>query len=286
MDERGNILTPHVTFRSVAGAGGAMDFLRAPCAGYPEHTHAEHHVAIPISHVPMRAEWRASTGRQRRQSLGGDDICVVPRERPHTIVWEGMAEFLFLYLTPAQLTFAAHDLVTGEPGEITEWHGVSDPFLRQMGAVIRAEFGSEITPPPLYIESAMHVLAVHLLRRYAAQSKPLRASCAALSPRALQTVREYIAADLAADLSLGAMAAVCHLSPYHFARAFKRTTGQTPHAYVTAERVAHAQRLLRETDHPIGTIAVRAGFGSQSHMAAQFRRRVHVTPRRYRAETT
>jgi AraC family transcriptional regulator len=72
------------------------------------------------------------------------------------------------------------------------------------------------------------------------------------------------------------------MSPFHFARCFKQTTGMTPHQFVTRERILRARKLLTSTEQPIGEIALSLGFASQSHFADVYRRITGSTPRRDR----
>ena len=126
------------------------------------------------------------------------------------------------------------------------------------------------------------MLAVHLLRHYATVTHPVRAYTGGLSRATLRRVLEFIHAHLDTDLSLTAMATTAGMSPYHFARLFKQSTGQAPHQYVIARRIAQAKHLLTTTELPIATIAYQVGFASQSHLARHFRQRTGVTPKAYR----
>jgi AraC family transcriptional regulator len=69
-----------------------------------------------------------------------------------------------------------------------------------------------------------------------------------------------------------------HLSPYHFARAFKAAAGLTPHRYVTRCRVDEAKRLLTTRRLTVDAVARRVGFANGSHLARAFRRLEGVTP--------
>jgi AraC-like DNA-binding protein len=79
------------------------------------------------------------------------------------------------------------------------------------------------------------------------------------------------------------MAAIVHLSPYHFARQFKAATGLPPHQYLTTRRVERAQQLLRaDGELGLAEVALRVGFSDQSQFSLHFKRIVGVTPRQFR----
>jgi AraC family transcriptional regulator len=100
----------------------------------------------------------------------------------------------------------------------------------------------------------------------------------------LRAVIEYIDEHLGSELSLDDLAAVARLSPYHFARLFKNSTGLPPHQYVIARRVERAKELLRDRVRlPLAEIALEMGFSSQSHFTRHFKRLVGVTPRLFQA---
>ena len=103
-----------------------------------------------------------------------------------------------------------------------------------------------------------------------------------LRPRAFQQVREYILSHLAENISNSALAELVGLSAFHFARAFRQSAGVSPHRFLLESRIARVKQLLVETDLPISQIAILAGFGDQSHCARQFRKRVGITPSRFR----
>jgi AraC family transcriptional regulator len=98
----------------------------------------------------------------------------------------------------------------------------------------------------------------------------------------LRAVVKYVTEHLAAGPSLQQMAAVAGLSPYHFARLFKRATGLTPHQHVISRRVERAKELLKGGDLPLSKVAARAGFADQSVLRHHFKRLVGVTPGQFR----
>jgi AraC family transcriptional regulator len=106
-----------------------------------------------------------------------------------------------------------------------------------------------------------------------------------LSARKLRLVGDFIHAGLAGRLTLEDLAANVHMSAYYFARAFKATTGQTPHAYVARLRIERAQELLRTSRRSITVIARQVGFANRSHFAATFLRLTGMTPHLLRSAT-
>jgi AraC family transcriptional regulator len=104
-----------------------------------------------------------------------------------------------------------------------------------------------------------------------------------LCGRKLGAVLEYIHRNLNSALTLRELAAVAHLSPYHFARLFKVSTGLPPRRYVIARRVDRAKRLLRGGDDlSLAQVAARSGFWDQGHFTRHFKRLVGVTPKQFR----
>jgi AraC-like DNA-binding protein len=105
-----------------------------------------------------------------------------------------------------------------------------------------------------------------------------------LAPWRLQRVLDYIDANHAQRLEIAMLAEVAALSPFHFARMFKVSTGLAPHAFVTRKRVDVAAALLRDTDLPLREIFQRAGFKTQSHFTSVCRRTTGITPAAYRRQ--
>lgn len=131
----------------------------------------------------------------------------------------------------------------------------------------------------LLAESLGHGIAAHL----ALTSRPYAdlGASPGLGPRALADVVEHMHEHLADDISLDQLASVAFLTKWHFLRQFKRSTGQTPHAYLRDLRVEHAKRLLAQ-GATVAAAAHGAGLGSASQLARTFRRALGMTPGAYR----
>ena len=105
------------------------------------------------------------------------------------------------------------------------------------------------------------------------------------SPADQGRVREVAAlidARPADTLSLSQMAGLAGLSRYHFIRAFRVATGETPRQYQIAARLRLAADRLMDTREPITGIALDVGFNDISHFNATFRRAFGMCPRAWR----
>jgi AraC family transcriptional regulator len=129
----------------------------------------------------------------------------------------------------------------------------------------------------LYADSIATTVGIHLLRRCTASSggstnRPL------LSRRALRIAIDLIEESIETGTSLEALASAVDLSRTYFAKAFKVSTGLSPHSYLTSRRIDRARALLAETDETIAQIAISSGFSSQAHFTEYFRRATGLTP--------
>ena len=111
---------------------------------------------------------------------------------------------------------------------------------------------------------------------------PLPLVVGGLPASKVRRVIAFIENNLHRELRLEELAAVTHMSPYHFARLFKRATGVSPHRFVVRRRIDVATALLTESTTSISSIARAVGFRTASHFATTVRRITGMTPSAYR----
>lgn len=84
-------------------------------------------------------------------------------------------------------------------------------------------------------------------------------------------------------LNVSDLARAAGLSPAHFSREFRRTFGESPHAYLLTRRLERAAALLRTTDRSIADICVEVGLTSVGSFTTSFTRAYGLPPTGYRA---
>jgi AraC family transcriptional regulator len=249
---------------------------------------ANHAVVV---HLGATAELiEREEGRLHRATVRRGDVSVVPAGLESEWWWEDGREVdrLHMYLDPAVLRRAAEEAGTHpERLEVLNSVAVRDPILERTGMALLEELVLGGPADRLYAESLAQVLAVRLLRHHSSLGRgPSRSlhpdRTGRLSEPVLRSVIDYVGDNLSRDLSLAEIAAAANLSPYHFARAFKRSTGLSPHQYVLHRRIERAKDLLKGTDLPVGVVALRVGFASPSHFSQQFKRIVGTPPSAFR----
>lgn len=93
---------------------------------------------------------------------------------------------------------------------------------------------------------------------------------------------EYIDHNYMAPLTLETLAEVCHGSPYHLHRTFKKVTGITPVDYIQQKRIAKASEYLLTTEQAVAEIALRVGLPNTSYFITLYKKKTGYTPTQFR----
>ena len=240
------------------------------------------HILVINLSAPSTIQERLA-GRQGH--LGTGNVVILPAGAPTTwhLEREGEVRHLHLYLSPTLIQQIATEAdIDPDTVEFVDTLGIFDPRIETIALSLLSELRSEGLGGRLYVESLANILGIHLLRQHSSVKQPALPRSVGLDRATLRRVSTYIEEHLAEDLSLSELAAVAYLSPYHFARLFKASTGFAPHQYVIGRRIERAKLLLSTTNWSLAAIAHAVGFAHESHLALHFKRLTGLLPSSYR----
>ncbi|MDZ5699831.1 AraC family transcriptional regulator [Chelativorans sp. M5D2P16] len=236
---------------------------------------------------PIRV-WRNVHGVADEKDMLPGSFGIVPAGAPFEAKLDRPLESVQVYIRQAIVEEVSVDLVKGDPDrlEIIPRFAALDPMLEQLAMGMCDAARDPVATSPLYVDHLATAFAAHLVRNHSsAAERPVRAASShGLDPRQFARAVEFIEANLSKPLSLADLARDSKLSPGHFARLFKKSSGLTPYRYVMRRRIERAQRLLAETTMTVASIAFECGFADQMHLTQTFRRMTGTTPAAYRKE--
>ena len=159
---------------------------------------------------------------------------------------------------------------------------VSDPVARHLRAYLQT---ARARPSEMCSGCLDHLeTAVRAYLRQTHSVVPLSppVTRGGLAPWQLRGAQEMMRSHLDEAVPLAELARACKLSPSHFARAFRQTTGRPPHRWLVEQRIEKAKQLLVDTTLSLAQIAQRCGFADQSHFTRVFTQLVQSSPGQWR----
>ena len=197
-------------------------------------------------------------------------------------------EYLQLSLSPSYvLDCAVRTRLLGAGNTVTfRTHKIGDDErLSRLARDLADELMQEEPGQEVVVAALVEHLVVHLLRHHSnvRRSDEMELSRVGLVDRRIRRAVELMHAHLDRELPLEEIASAAYLSPFHFARLFKKLTGASPHAYLATLRVERAQMLLADTDLSIAEVSARVGYSSPSHFTKAFHQAKGLTPSAFRA---
>jgi AraC family transcriptional regulator len=254
-----------------------------PTSELADVMHKQHVIAINVGHA---VTWEfKKEGRFHRVFKARGALSFFLRDQPFS-AWlkverGGFANFLFLSLDPGFVSRVAEGLESDTDRiELIEQRRSTDPTLHHIAMALREGVRSGAALDRMYGEALSTALAVHLLREYSAAVLAPKRQYGGLTRQKLVRAVEYIQDQLEADLTVSGIAQAAGMSPYHFSRLFKESTGQSPHQYVVEARVRKAKQLLTTGKFTISEAAYHVGFVDQSHLTRHFKRVFGLPPKR------
>jgi AraC family transcriptional regulator len=201
-----------------------------------------------------------------------------------TSEYAGPFHYLTFYLPRAALDAVSEEAGSRRIEELRHQPGVgfSDPVVRHLLLSLRPALaaGPEETSA-LYADHVVRAFVTHMATAYGELRLP-QPPRGGLAPWQERRAKELLDSRLDGAISLADLASTCELSVRHFARAFRQSTGQSPHRWLLERRVDRAKGLLELSAQSLGEIAAACGFANQSHFTRTFTRAMGISPGAWR----
>jgi AraC-like DNA-binding protein len=253
-------------------------------AHYADHVYDRHsHDGYAVGVTESGVQTFTCRGAAHASTLG--TVMAFNPDDPHD-GQSGAAEgftYRMIYIRPDAIRDVLEDANDG----VRSAAGSRLPFFREPlirdAAIARAVIVlgralAERGTPALERDAYVADLLVPLAMRYdAGRAGKAAAVLRGSSASAIERVRDFLHADLAADISADHLAVVAGMSRFHLARLFRQRYGLPPHAYRLQLRLAEAKRLLAAGE-PAAEIAAATGFADQSHLTKRFKGAFGITP--------
>jgi AraC family transcriptional regulator len=241
-------------------------------------------VALQLRAVPDHELWQDGRPVQVEAFAAMDTSFYDLRRDPIALVRQPY-HCLQFYLPRAVLAEIAQQNDCRFKGELDCRYGIAkpDPVIRHLGAALIPALERGETVDGLFLDHVLEAMGLHIVSTYGS-ARPAERVTGGLAPWQEHRAKELMRDNLAADSSLGELARVCGLSVAHFTRAFRQTTGTSPHRWLRERRLEQAMILLARTDEALAAIAAACGFVDQSHFTRAFTRRLGVSPGQWRRQ--
>ncbi len=248
-----------------------------------------HDVVAPMTHHVIMAY----NGMMQRMERRSGRSVAIGTFRPGVVIiipegsssrWDipKPVDVVQLYLPHTTVERVAREAETDAPIDVLERTAYPDPVTSRLILTAADALEGNGALDTLFRQQLTDLLATRLLAVHTGSPTPAQPTMGGLSPKVLLRAIERLRSDSEADVSLAVLASEAGLSRFHFCRAFKESTGLSPHCWLRQYRLEQAMNMLRDTDTSIVSIAAELGYASQTAFAAAFRKLTGETPTDWR----
>jgi AraC family transcriptional regulator len=155
--------------------------------------------------------------------------------------------------------------------------GFNDYVIENLLKIVNFTFDNPENTSQLLVDELSVLLISHLIHNYSDIS-PVERRRGGLAPWQERIAKEILSARIRNPPTIDELGQACGVSARHFIRAFRQSTGVTPHQWLMQERALSAKNLLQHSDRTLAEISAMCGYANQSHLCRAFQRSFGANP--------
>jgi AraC family transcriptional regulator len=226
--------------------------------------------------------WRCRQRHIRAPCFPKRSICIVNLIDEVSANVGGPLEVLSFYIPRPTLDAFTDEALGPRVADLSCAPAIIDPVLAGLGATLLPALERPAEASALFVDQVGLALQAHVAVTYGGLHLPVRQTGGLLRWQESRA-KDYLIATAPSELSIAGVAATCKLSRGYFIKAFKKTTGRTPHRWLLEHRINKAKELLLQS-LPIAEISLECGFADQSHFTRVFTNIMGMPPRVWRRQ--
>lgn len=248
------------------------------------------HGVVHVIHLtlaqPHATRWITQGRELRWHSPTGQVHFLPPDDQQHALLAHGLSGYeSFTLFLPRQHIRA----VSAEDGmeSARDLHRLlcdDDHVLQSCMARLSASTSRHDSNQEGRKDEAARRLVLRLIELCGGGTPDWQADVSVFGKRTLEHFVEYIDEHLRIAPTLSDMALLVGMSPSHFAKKFRHSTGLSLHRFINRRRIRRSMDILLDTSDPLANAALDLGFSSQSHFTRLFSDLTGSTPAKYRKQ--
>ncbi|TCA21589.1 AraC family transcriptional regulator [Rhizobium leguminosarum bv. viciae] len=240
-------------------------------------------ITLLMRDFPNHQCWEDDRPAAARNLAAGDIIFYDLKRQPYVLT-DGPHHSVHFYLPRPVLDQVADDAEALRIGDLAYRAGapVSDETMKHMILAMRHAFSRPKQIGRLFVDQMALAMATHVAENYGGLRPECRPIRGGLAPWQERRAKELLSSGIGGSLSISELARECSLSQRHFCRAFRHSTGLSPHAWLQKNRIEKAKSLLCLKGSTLTEIALACGFADQSHFTRVFTQLAGVSPGAWR----
>jgi AraC-like DNA-binding protein len=240
-------------------------------------------ICLMLGDIPNNTYWEDDRQVSARSLRAGEVTLHDLRREPRALMDKPIHSLLW-YLPRTVLDALAEQANVPRIEALRYDPGVSvcDETLKHLGLSVLPALRAPDEVSRLFADHLTHAFAAHVAQTYGGMRPYFKSIQGGLAPWQVKRSKDMLTSELSGATPLEEIAKACGLSASHFSRAFRRSTGLAPHAWLLQTRVNTAKAMLRRRDASTSMIALACGFADQSHFTRVFARRVGLSPGAWR----